>query len=46
MKSKVMMNSNIFEEVQRIMSKDPTKWSKIEKEIMNNYVRLTSKMIG
>ena len=43
--SKVLQNSNIFEEVEKIMKKDPAKWNKVDKEIVNNYIKLTSNFI-
>ena len=44
-KSKVIQDSNIFEKVEIIMKKDPKKWTNIDREIMNSYIKFTKGLI-
>ena len=44
-KSRVIQDSNIFEKVEMIMKKDPKKWTNIDREIMNSYIKFTKGLI-
>jgi myosin-5 len=35
------LHESVFTEVDKIMKKDPSKWTNIEKEIINSYIKLT-----
>ena len=43
-KPKPAFHESIFVEVEKIMKKDPAKWTNIEREIINSYVKLTKSL--